>query len=391
VNFTRVQELYAKAMGNGQYPADGLVIEFTNTSVQDALGATSKAPRWRLAYKESSASASTTVKEIRWQSGRRKLTPVLIVEPVALSGATIQRVTAHNAKAVIEGRYGVGAVVEIARSGEVIPKVVATVSGVTAKLPGTCPACGSGVTPLTSDSPDIQCASDVCVGSTAARLEYMAKTLGADGFGRATCESMTLPPSGRVDEYLPFLTAKGLEADGITKGIAKKLAANMATRRTQGLEPWRVLASLGIHGLNKGMSQRLMEMRSIDALDTLTDAELRTIPMLGGGDIAIAKVKRGLADNAERIKAFARLFTLQTPVAATAEGDLSGRRVAFTGALTISRKEAVAQLERRGASYAKTVSGSVDVVIVGEKASAAKLAKIAKLGIEMVSESWLEV
>ena len=125
------------------YPLDGMVAEATDSEVKAHMGATSHHHRWQIAIKTRGETAETTVMGIQWQTGRTgKVTPVLQVEPTHISGATISNITAHHGGMVRDRRLGIGARIQIIRSGEVIPKLEKVIEAAdTVHIPGHCPSC----------------------------------------------------------------------------------------------------------------------------------------------------------------------------------------------------------------------------------------------------------
>ena len=131
-----------------EYPTDGVVAEITHTELKSVLGSTSHHNRWQIAIKQRSKTKETTIKSINWQTKRTgRVTPVLEVEPIELSGATVRRVTAHHAGNVKTLKLGKGAVISVERSGEVIPKIVSVVKTASmTQISETCASCGCVLT-----------------------------------------------------------------------------------------------------------------------------------------------------------------------------------------------------------------------------------------------------
>jgi len=143
-----IEDIVADFTASIDYPMDGAVAEVVNERLRNAMGATTHHYRWQIAIKSKGATAMTEVENVTWQVGRTgNVTPVLEVRPVLLSGATIKRVTAHHAGLVAREGLGMGAHIEIIRSGEVIPKLEKVIAPAEAvSLPDTCPVCARPLT-----------------------------------------------------------------------------------------------------------------------------------------------------------------------------------------------------------------------------------------------------
>ncbi len=252
-----IDDIYADLTGV-DYPTDGLVIETTDARLRDAMGATTHHYRWQIAYKRRGETAVTTVEKVTWQVGRTgSLTPVMEVAPVLLSGATIRRVTAHNAGNVREKSIGPGAVIEIIRSGEVIPKLEAVVKpAAVVALPDRCPSCQ---TPLVWQEPFLRCPNrEGCRDQIVARIHYWFQTIGnADWFGVKTVERLVDAGFDSLAKIYDLRTAD-FEAVGFGPVQSANLAEAVALSRSNRLEDWRFLAAFGLPHLGVGDSRRLL-------------------------------------------------------------------------------------------------------------------------------------
>jgi DNA ligase (NAD+) len=173
------------------FPTDGIIIEVVNDYLKEYLGHTEHHHRWMIAVKDKGGTATTKVQNIMWQVGRTgNITPVLEIVPKQLSGATIHRVTAHNAGFVKKNYIGLGAEIEIIRSGEVIPKLIMVVKRADeVVLPSFCPAC---TCELVLENDFLKCPNMLCGDQIDRRIEYWFKTLDtADWFGIHTISYIT--------------------------------------------------------------------------------------------------------------------------------------------------------------------------------------------------------
>jgi DNA ligase (NAD+) len=170
------------------YPIDGIVISFP-LEYRDKLGVNDHDPEWSIAIKFVPEEATTTIEDIIWQVGKTgSVTPVGILKPVKLSGATVKRVSLYNAGNVIEKKLGIGAVISIHRAGDIIPEIskliVPSENEIT--LPNQCPACGSA---LEFDGVTLYCTNFSCKAKLIRLLDHHLKLLKIKHVGRATIDS----------------------------------------------------------------------------------------------------------------------------------------------------------------------------------------------------------
>ena len=269
-------------------------MEVTDADVRRTMGATSHHYRWQVAVKRKGETAVTVVEDVVWQVGRTgKVTPVLLVEPVSVSGATIRRVTAHNAGLFEKKGLGPGAEIEIIRSGEVIPKVEEVLVPAGTTLPEECPSCG---TPLVRENDFLICRGEHCPAQVVQTIEHWFKTLGnADWFGRKTVEKMVRSGYDSLEKVYE-LGEEDFKAMGFGPVQSSNLAEAVHLSRTREVEDWRFLAALGIEDLGKGDSRKLLENFR---LEELTGIEADRIEAVRGfGAVTARSVADGLARRA---------------------------------------------------------------------------------------------
>jgi len=241
-----IETIRADLTADIDYPLDGLVAEVVEDQLKNHMGATSHHYRWQIAIKTKGETGVTVVERLTWQVGRTgNITPVMEVMPVNLSGATIKRVTAHNAGLVSKQQIGPGAEIEIIRSGEVIPKLEKVISpSRSVDLPEKCPSCN---TRLQWRNDFLKCPnSSLCRCQVIQRIVYWFRTLGnADWFGLKTLEKLV---DGGYDslERLYAMTAVEFARLGFGPVQSVNLAEAVTTSRTKAVEDWRFLAAFGI-------------------------------------------------------------------------------------------------------------------------------------------------
>lgn len=381
--------------GRTDYPMDGVVVSVCDLQLRTHMGATTHHYRWQVAVKRKGDTAVTRVEEIQWQVGRTgNVTPVLQVAPVALSGATIRRVTAHHAGMVENLRIGPGARIEIIRSGEVIPKLERVLEPAReVVIPKDCPSCGNELKFKKSEGSDkeviLECENYDCPAQTEQRISHWFRTLGnADWFGIKTIRKLVAAGYDTLEK----IYAMG-ESDFLQLGFgpvqSKNLAEALQASRTKSVEDWRFLAALGIKDLGLGDSRKLLRHFALGDLPSIRKEEISAIHGFGEQTSknivnSIEKVKLtmlhllGLGFNLERTEPLG---------AAPAESPIAGKNLVFTGKmLRGGREQMQAEARRLGANVQSAVSGSTDYLVCGEKVGSAKLDKAAALGVRILSE-----
>jgi len=353
------------------------------------MGATAHHYRWQIAIKTKGETAQTTVTGIQWQVGRTgKVTPVLEVDPVSLSGATIRRVTAHHAGNIRNSGIGIGTRIEVIRSGEVIPKLenVLEVRG-EVKRPETCPSCGA---PLMWQNDFLKCTNSTCRAQIEQGISHWFRILGnADWFGIKTIRKIVENGHGSLEAIYRLL-----ESDFADMGFgpvqSKNLAGAITLSRTKAVEDWRFLAAFGIADLGTGDSRKLL---AHVPLEKIVEMERETIARIKGfGDKTSQSIVESVSAMAGTIGHMLDLgFNLQrTPLAseqAAADSPIAGKGIVFTGKMIHGSREAMqAHARALGAKVQTAVTGNTDYLVCGEKVGASKMKKAKKLGVTIFTE-----
>ncbi|MGD9210619.1 MAG: DNA ligase [Desulfobacteraceae bacterium] len=371
------------------YPHDGLVAEVTSEEIKKHMGATSHHYRWQIAIKEKGETAVTTVEDVLWQVGRTgNVTPVLQVEPVLLSGATIRRVTAHHAGMVRNLSIGRKAVIEIIRSGEVIPKLeVVHQPAQIVILPSVCPVCQGE---LTWSNDFLKCENRRCPAQIEQRISHWFKTLGtADWFGIKTIQKLV---AGGYDslEKIYAMDENAFKNLGFGPVQSANLAQALHISRNRSVEDWRFLAAFGIADLGKGDSRKILGHIPLEKLPETKAEEIEVIN--GFGEKTSRSIQSGLADITDTFHHMLALqFNLtQTPLIrqnVQINSPIANKKVVFSGKMEKgSRDEMQAMARSLGAVIQSAVSGTTDFLICGAKVGAGKLSKAEKLGVTILSE-----
>lgn len=385
----RVDEIKKKLLSQIDYPDDGVVAEVVDEAVRQHMGATSHHYRWQIAIKEKGNTAVTKVKAILWQVGRTgNVTPVLEVTPVTLSGATIRRVTAHHAGMVKSLSIGPEAVIEIIRSGEVIPKLEAVhKKAASVNLPSNCPVCQCG---LSWSNDFLKCDNRNCPAQIEQRISHWFKTLGtADWFGIKTIQKLVKNGFDSLEKIYAMDEAAFKEM-GFGPVQSTNLAQALVLSRTRPVEDWRFLAAFGIPDLGKGDSRKILAHIVLETLPEIQAADIEKIS--GFGQKTSLSIQTGLASISATFHYMLELrFNLtRTPIIIEDEkiySPIAGKKVVFSGKMQQGRREEMQNTARGlGAIVQSAVSGATDFLICGEKVGAGKLTKAQKLGVKTLSE-----
>jgi len=373
------------------YALDGMVAETTNSALRAHMGATSHHNRWQIAIKERGETAETTVNDIAWQTGRTgNITPVLLVEPVKLSGATISRVTGHHAGMVRDRALGAGCRIRIIRSGEVIPKLEEVLKPADQViLPEVCPSCSNT---LTWVNDFLNCDNGPgCPAQVETGLRHWFKTLStADNWGPKTITRVVA--AGYVTlEQLYAITGQELLDLGFGDGQTANLLTALTASRNEQVEDARFLAAFGIKDLGVGDSRKLLQSFRLESLNEL-DAD-RLVQVKGFGEVTSRSIVDGLKARWSTISHMMALgFHLErTPLASEApkvDSPIAGKRILFTGKMVQgSRDEMKEQARDLGAVLASSISKNLDLLVIGEKASPSKISKAEKADVQILTEA----
>jgi DNA ligase (NAD+) len=380
------------------YDIDGVVVKVNSTALQQEFGATTKAPRWAIAFKYPARKATTKLEDIQVQVGRTgALTPVAYLTPVLLAGTTVARASLHNEDEIKRLGIKIGDTVEIEKSGEIIPQVLGVVEskrdGTESEyvFPTVCPECGSPA--LRPEGEAVRrCSNPVCPAKVKARILYFAarKAMDIEGLGDVLVE--TLVRSGRVKNVADLYTLKPDEISSLERKAEKsatKLIEQIEASKTRGLQ--RLLYGIDIRHVGERYAKILANhYRSIDKLAEATVEELDAIHEIG---LAVAVSVHEWFRNPLHIELINKLkdsgVKMETDGASASNFDdrFVGKTFVLTGKLeNYSRDEAAKLIEDRGGRVSSSVSKKTDYVVAGEEAGS-KLTKAESLGVRILSES----
>jgi DNA ligase (NAD+) len=377
------------------YETDGAVIKVNSFADQRELGATSKAPRWAIAYKYQPEQAETKLLAIDIQVGRTgALTPVARLEPVLISGSTVSNATLHNYEEIERKDIRVGDIVVIEKAGEIIPAVVTVKkehrSGDEAVVtaPTHCPVCGTGVH-RDEEQVVIRCPNPHCPEVVKRRIEHFVSRAAMDisGLGESVIAQLVEIKLVRdvADLYaLNELLLARLERVG-TKSIDNYLKA-IETSKQQ--DPWRLVFGLGILHVGAGGARKLLEhFGSIDAIASASIEDLTQCPDIGAIVAPSINVWFREEHNVallDRLRSAGLNFAQRTVTAASDK--LNGTTWVITGTLSEDRETIADTIRANGGKVSGSVSGKTTYLLAGEDAGS-KLDKATKLGVKIVTEA----
>jgi len=382
-----------------EYDIDGVVVKVDSLALQQELGATSKFPRWAIAYKYPARQASTVVRAIEVYVGRTgKFTPVAHLEPVPLAGSTVARATLHNEEEVARKDVRVGDTVLIEKGGDVIPKVVKVVEAkrpegtVPWSPPETCPVCGAQAVKPEGEV-DRRCPNASCPAQVEQRLRHYARRDAMDIEGLGDVLVHQLVEKGLVRDFADLyrLTLDDLVGlDRMAEKSGQNLLAQIEASKTRELR--RLLYGLGIRFVGERAAMLLARhFGRIDALAAAPVEEMEAIYEIGP---VVARSVRDWFDHEENQRLVARLQeagvrTEEANAASPTAQTMKGQQFVLTGALErMTRDEAKAAIEARGGRVTSSVSKKTTAVVVG-KDPGSKAEKAAELGVSRLTEDEL--
>ncbi len=409
---------YAEHRHDPPYEIDGVVVKIDTLDVQRQLGATSRAPRWAIAYKYPPEEVNTRLLDIRVNVGRTgRVTPFAVMEPVKVSGSTVENATLHNADEIARKGVLIGDMVVLRKAGDVIPEVVGPVIDLRTgaerafEFPTHCPACGTALA-REEGGVDWRCPNArSCPAQLRERLFHLAgrgaldiEVLGYEAAvalldsGLVTDEGDLFGLTAEALATVPFFVTKG----GTLTANATRLLTNLEDARHQPL--WRILVALSIRHIGPTAARALAAaFGSVDAIAAASEAALVTVDDVGP---TIARSLREWfeVDWHAAIVAKWRLagVDLATPgFVATARdaadstgrtgGPLAGLTIVLTGTLEgYTRDEAAEAIQDRGGKVSGSVSKKTSFVVAGQNAGS-KLEKAESLGVPVLDEAGLGV
>ncbi len=382
------ENILADVWGLVDYEIDGIIAEATNQDLKDYIGSTRKHHRWQVAYKVNAETAEVTVLKVTPQTSRTgRLTPVAQLEPTKLSGATISRATVHHYGMVKKKGVGRGALVELVRSGLVIPKIERVIERVEPDIPNECPSCQSHVV---WDGDNLFCPNTTdCSAQAENTLMHFFKTIrNIDGFGPKVIEKIYRYGVKSIHDIYALDADKLIEI-GFGEKTSENLVAQLRASRTIEIEDWRFLAAFGVPRLGEGNSEKLLEHHSLKDLINLSISEM--IELDGFAEVSATSIHEGLkAINSEFQKIYDLGFNIKGTTRLKDQSGLllDGELIVFTGSMEYGKRpDMEAEAKFLGAKVGKSVTGKTTLLVTGKNVGEAKIKAAAEKGVRVLSES----
>ncbi len=381
-----------EVMSSGEIGVDGAVFSYNEIALHHELGNTSHHPRYKMSFKWQGQTATTVIRDMNWATSRfGVVTPVAVIEPVVLSGATITNVTLHNAEHVKAYNLKVGDQIEIVRSGEVIPKFLEVKQAAPGdfKWPESCSACGS---PLSFDGVRLRCLnSDSCPAQQSGAILNWIRSVEIDDISEKRLELMI--QNGLVSSPADLYRLQ--EEDFMSLPLVKEKMAKKLYRNIQNscdTDLAHFLSGLGIAGTGRTSWEKILEQfPSLQQIRQLTVADIVAID--GFAEKSAQQIATGLKEKSDLIDELLavgmkpRAFNVRS---SKADAVLAGKQLVITGTLSRPRKELEALIKEAGGSCGSAVSGNTFALVANDPDSASsKMRKAKQLGIQIWSEDEL--
>lgn len=388
--------------GKLPYDIDGAVVKINRFSDREKLGATSKVPRWAVAYKYPPEEKETKLLDIELSVGRTgRITPTAVFEPVRLCGTSVSRATLHNQDFIDELDIGIGDTIVVYKSGEIIPKVRRVIhekrpEGVKKfVIPDVCPVCGAK-TEREKDTADIKCTSPNCP----AQLErHMINFVGRDamdikGFGATYI--MELVHLGYLKDIADIYDLKKHREELIEQGIIGKEKNTDklldAIEKSKQNEAFQLLTGFGIPNVGKAAAKTIL--KHFGSIEALMQADMESLQQVADVGEVTALCIRNYFQDENNCKIIERLkeagVNMEMAESGSEDGRFDGLTFVITGTLpTMDRKAAAALIEAHGGKVSASVSKKTNYLLAGENAGS-KLTKANDLGVSVISEAELQ-
>lgn len=392
-------------MRSCSYPTDGVVLMTTHMDKQRSLGLGSRFPKYALAYKFQTETAQTKILDILWTATRTGMVkPKAIFEPIELDDTTVEQATLHNAKHVQNMGLGIGDLVEVYKSNQIIPQVAKVITSAQqgSSLPVSCPSCQSTLE-WSDTNTDLVCANIKCPPKLVDLLVYTGnkKNLDINLLGDAVAE--TLVEKGLVTSLADLFRLPNkkqelstMMIDNITFGASRASTLIDGINKSR-LKPWHiVLHSLGCPGLGEPECRQIAKKYSLLSLMTtvnegfLDELQKELVTLKGIGKTTAENFIDWLSHNNDVLTDILFNSGLDTNVidSSPSTGVLLGNTFCITGTHSVPRGVIEKLITDNGGVLTTSVSKKLSYLVAGTEAGN-KLEKATKLGVKVIDEASL--
>lgn len=382
-NLSRMIEIYKEFKAGRDkipYSIDGMVIKVNSWKKQQELGTVNNRPKGQIAWKFDPPGAVTTLLKVTPEVGRTGvITPLGHVDPVDIDGSTVSKVTLHNYAEIKRLGVGIGDLVMLVKSGDIIPQITSVIEHRNNPIeePKNCPVCQS---PATNDGVKIYCTNEICSAKILLRIVYFIKTVSIDGIGEALIEKLL--DCGKIKGISDLYILKPEDIASID-GWGQKSAITIVSNITASKEmaPEVFLASMGIPTLSTSTAEDLWaKYKDLNKIRTATVEDICT--MKGYSTISATKIVEGLKNFSQQIEDVLKHVVLKEKSA----GKLSGKSFCFTGEMTRSRSIYQNFVTVYGGKNDSTVTKTTSYLVCNEDKGSSKTQKAKQYGVTIINE-----
>jgi len=379
--------------GSFGFDIDGAVVKVDNLTHREELGATSKYPKWAVAFKYPPEEKETILRDIEINVGRTgALTPTAVFDSIMLAGTSVSRAVLHNQDFISEKDIRIGDTIVVRKAGEIIPEVLRSVchadGSVPYFIPKTCPSCGSEVFE-SEDEAVVRCINPECPAQLSRNIIHFASKGAMDIEGLGPAIVHTIIDKGLISSAADLYTLKSEQIEvleGFGKKSAENLLASIETSKTRDLAS--LITALGIRHIGQKISELIAD--ALPTIDEIMSADFETLTKIEGVGVEMAKSLIDFFSEPQSINLINRLKEYGVNMEHKTEQKgtkFTGFTFVLTGKLpTYTRDEASKIITDLGGKVSSSISKNTSYVLAGEDAGS-KLTKAQALGVTVIDEN----